>query len=357
MSLNRFWQTLENLIGCADSRHAWSTALEGGFEQVSFLLRSTGMLASTVSCPSPGGQFCPRQVRPDGDGSFVAACGNRPAECPELRLSLEDVRVYALDAERLAHDLARALSLRAGYAPIPRMQQTSRVGYCDVARGAKFAVYLTIQESPEDYITVLAGLQALHDGPFAMLVPTSRFLTDNCTVVVAQRPIDVVVLQEIIVATACSALGCDMRPEITFAKAWNATMPNGGASDKNRAWVLPADARWEEMRFEFEAPEMLRVTFRKETRKFEPVDLKMRDERKKRPNLQWTTLQGLARKRGVLDWIDPSQRTKGKKQKQALSDRLQAAFGITDDPIPWSATQKAYCARFVISGDVLSRRR
>ncbi len=146
MSLNLFWSTLEELIGCEDSRHGWSAKLEGGFDQVSFLLRSSGSLASTVRCPSAGGESCPRQVRPDGNGSFIAVCGNRPAECSDLKLSLDDVRIFALDFERLAGDLASALSLRADYAPAASIRQTWRVGFCDVAAGAAFPVYLTIQE-------------------------------------------------------------------------------------------------------------------------------------------------------------------------------------------------------------------
>ena len=358
MSLDRFWQTLEELIGCADSRHGWSEALAGEFDQVSFLLRGTGTWASTIKCPSGGGEFCPRQVCPDGDGAFVAVCGNRPAQCHELKLSLDDVRVYALDVARLASDLANALCLRTDIPPAASARQTWRVGNCEFAAGATFPVYLTIQESEEDYVAALAKLQVLHEGPFAMLVPTRRVLANDLTVMVATRPIDLVVLGDVVnLASAPASLSCAARPETVFAKAWAATIPAEGRGENDRAWVLPPDARWEEMRFEFEATEMLRVTFRKQTRRFEPVDLKMRDERKKRPNLQWTSLQGLARKRGVLDWIDPSETATGKKQKQAMSDQLRAAFGIADDPIVWDATQRAYCARFIICGDVLSPRR
>ena len=173
----------------------------------------------------------------------------------------------------------------------------------------------------------------------------------------AVKAIDLVALSAIITADPAGGLSCAARPETVFAKAWAATIPAEGRGENDRAWVLPPDARWEEMRFEFEATEMLRVTFRKQTRRFEPVDLKMRDERKKRPNLQWTSLQGLALKGGILDWMDPSAAFKDKKRKQALSDQLRAAFGIAEDPIVWDATQRAYCARFIICGDVLSRRR
>lgn len=355
MSLDRFWPAVEELGGCADSRHSWSSALAGGFEQVGFLVRNTGMLASTVRCPSPGGEFCPRQVFPDGDGAFIAVCGNRPAQCDVLKLSLDDVTVYALDAGRLARDLASALCLRADFVAASNVRHTWRVGFCDVAAGAAFPVYLTIQESSEGYVAALARLHASHNAPSAVLVPSRRLLSDDVSALAATRPIDLVVLPEIIIADGQSSLACGAQPETVFLKARAATMPSEGTGKNDRAWILPPDARWEEMRFEFEAKEMLRVTFRKQTRRFEPVDLKMRDERNKRPNLLWTLLQGLALKRGVLDWIDPSQTAKGKKQKQALSDQLQAAFGIADDPIVWDDQQRAYCARFFIRGDVLQR--
>lgn len=357
MTINRFWRALEDLIGCADSRYAWSTALDGGFEQVSFLLRSTGTLASTVSCPSPGGQFCPRQVCPDGDGAFVAVCGNRPAECSKLKLSLEDVRIYALDAGSLAGALASALSLRVDYDAVTTMRQTWRLGYCDVATGAAFPVYLSIQDSTDGYVVALARLQALNDAAFAMLVPTRRLLGDSVFDLTAKTPIDLIILPEIVSAEGPSGLACSARPETVFPKAWSATMPTEGRGENERAWVLPADVKWEELLFEFEAEQMLRITFQGMTKKFEPIDLHMRNNRDKVPNLQWTLLRSFAIKNGVIEDIAPRDFDQVQSQKRQLSNRLQAAFGIPDDPIPWNQDEKAYRTRFRIRGDKLRDRR
>ena len=350
MSLNRFWPTLEELIGCQDSRHGWSTALAGGFDQVSFLLRSIGTLAPTVRCPSPGGEFCPRHVGSNGDGSFVAVCGNRPAECSDLKLSLDDVRIFALDPERLAGDLASALSLRAGYAPAVNVRQTWRLGYCDVAAGAAFPVYLTIQETSESYIAAIASMRGSHDGSLAVLVPTRRFLGDRVSAFIDKKPIDLVVLPEVVAAGSPDGLVSSAVPAIAFPRAWARTMPKEGVGESERIWVLPSDAKWGELVLEFLAPEVLAAHFRGETRRCEPIDLGMRNKKTLRGNSQWTLLASFAVKGGVIGRNAEDFR-RVQSQKQQLSGRLQCSFGIPGDPIVWDADQHEYKTLFVIRGD------
>lgn len=140
-----------------------------------------------------------------------------------------------------------------------------------------------------------------------------------------------------------------MSPRVIFPSAWSATAPAEAVA--GRAWILPADAKWEQLVFEFEAAEMLRVTFRGETRRFEPLDIGMRDQRSKRPTLQWTALRVLAQTGGSLRSAKPSGATRIKKQKQTLADKLKSAFGIADDPIPWVPEAREYRTRFVVRGE------
>jgi hypothetical protein len=49
---------------------------------------------------------------------------------------------------------------------------------------------------------------------------------------------------------------------------------------------------------------------------------------------------------GQLAWSDPGATIRVKKQKQELSNRLKAAFGIEGDPIRWDGEVNAYVARF-----------
>ena len=141
-----------------------------------------------------------------------------------------------------------------------------------------------------------------------------------------------------------------------MARSWASTRrrdlcpgsPVRGSPGPQRAWVLPPDARWEELAIDFVEREVINVRFRGETRRFEPEHLGMKNRKNGRPTLQWTLLQQLALAGGELDWRDRGATTSIKKQKQALSDRLKAAFGIEGSPIKWDEARSAYVARFVL---------
>ena len=67
---------------------------------------------------------------------------------------------------------------------------------------------------------------------------------------------------------------------------------------------------------------------------------------------QWTMLKGIAIGRGTIPF--PSEE-KLKKQKQALSKKLIAAFGIKDDPI--EVRDGSYVALYVTNADGLKQGR
>jgi hypothetical protein len=115
-----------------------------------------------------------------------------------------------------------------------------------------------------------------------------------------------------------------------------------------RIWVLPADARWEDLTFEFTAEEVVNVRFGHETRRCEPEQFGMKNKKNGRPTKLWTLLRSIARLAGSLTWKDRAASTKIKKQKQLLSSRLTTLFGISGDPIPWRPAQRAYVTRFTI---------
>lgn len=343
-----FWKAVEDLPGCAETFHDWKDTLGDNFGLASFLLRRTGRLARRVACPSPGGIHCPRRVVHHGDGSIVAVCGNHPAECPCLQLTPDDIAVLELDWPKLTEQLCACLGVRLDLREVDGIRRTWQVGHVDVAAGAAFRVHLTIPTGEEDLARVAAELVG-RTHPTALLVPTRRHLSLAALDVLSKYASDAAVLEEIIDLGAPGQLACSASPHVIFPNVWAATAPAEAAA--GRAWILPVDAKWEQMIFEFEAAEMLRVTFRGETRRFEPLDLGMRDQRSKRPTLQWTTLRVLAQTAGWLRSAKPSGATKVKKQKQMLADRLRSAFGIEDDPMPWIPEARAYRARFVVRGE------
>src|SRR5687767_8098390 len=101
-NLGRFWRTLERFPGCSAAELEWKRSLGEEFALVARFLRRTGETVSSVWCPSPWGEYCPRRVIRHADGSIVAVCGEAPRRCDSLGLTRSDIAVRALDVHQLA---------------------------------------------------------------------------------------------------------------------------------------------------------------------------------------------------------------------------------------------------------------
>ena len=86
-----------------------------------------------------------------------------------------------------------------------------------------------------------------------------------------------------------------MQPvDVLFAELRSAVVGASAAVDPDLVWPLPPDARWEEVTIVFVADEVINVSFRRDTRRFEPDQLGMKDARSGKPKRQWTYLKMLA---------------------------------------------------------------
>ncbi|KAF0112972.1 MAG: Uncharacterized protein FD149_2278 [Rhodospirillaceae bacterium] len=136
--MSAFWPTFEDLPGLA-------APMAGtiGFEQIRKILRQTGELATSVNCPSPGGDGCPRRVVDHGSGRFVAVCGDSPRNCDDLTLTRADIIIHRIDVKELCRQIATALGLSApatlGAADI------LHVGDFEPIKGKRFPVTLVLQ--------------------------------------------------------------------------------------------------------------------------------------------------------------------------------------------------------------------
>ena len=162
-------------------------------------------------------------------------------------------------------------------------------------------------------------------------------------------------LADILIADDRHRLVAAQPIEVLFAELRTAIAGASSAADPDLVWPLPPDARWEEVTIAFVADEVINVSFRGQTRRFEPDQLGMKDARSGKPSRQWSYLKMFAIARGTLP-VHPSKRIAGhQKQKQELSARLRSCFGIQDEPIPVDGGD--YRARFVIRGDALEQGR
>jgi len=180
-SLEFFWELLEtNFPLGGPRRHLQELLGEGLVED----LETSGILAQrrvadTYPCPRPGGDNCPRVVIELSDGSYVAVCGNEPAQCAELALAAHDVAHLSVGPKELCSAAARAFKIRGRPEAVLGVRHAYRVGTFIPEPGVRHAVYLAVRCQPNDYAEALDALRSRGEGgAFAVLVPTERFLAE-----------------------------------------------------------------------------------------------------------------------------------------------------------------------------------
>lgn len=355
MKTTKFWKTLDELTDAATDRHEWRAQLGDEWDRLSSLLTSTGSLAMSIACPSPGGDGCPRRIVRHDDGSIRAICGDRPKACRDLDLAKDDIVVLRLDRAKLASEVARAFRL----ANVPKRLEPSdvaQVGTHDVLAGRGFPVFLCVPgPQPSENIQPFQRVMAL-PGPKLLLVPTAGSIADTVAASLDRADVTTLALEDCLTLSDCGFE--PVQPiDILFAALCSEIDAQSDSGNAHLAWALPADARWPELTFRFIADQVLNVSFRGETRRFEPDALGMKNAKNGRPKAVWTYLKAFALKGGRLavHCGDPKKTSKYQKQKQALSSSLRSAFGIAEDPIPTEG--KEYVTRFVVSADDLRQGR
>jgi hypothetical protein len=304
-----------------------------------------GRRAKEIACLSPGGDGCPRKIVKHGDGRFRAVCGNKPAECDPVDVTREEITCLALDRKRLAAAVCTILSATSE----PGIQERGAailVGSHAVAAGVGIPIVLMI---PGPMAEVSLEMLPQLNGPAAIVMPTAGSISQQFKTTLKSRGHCILALNEISGLDDQHRLTGLQSAEKLLSPLREKLLASQASAASERIWLLPADARWEDLSFDFTAAEVVNVRFRQETRRFEPEQFGMKSKKNGRPTAHWTVLRSFAQLAGSLTWKDQAASAKIRKQKQLLSRRLIELFGITGDPIPWRPSQGAYVARFTIS--------
>lgn len=354
--LPNFWRAIEEIVGGSTDPLEWKELLGDEWEAARSLLRTTGELAKRIGCPSPAGDGCPRHVVAHGDGTFSAVCGDRPGGCKTLTLSRSDLSLLAVDQQKLVRELAVVFGTTGEIAKQRSIRNFRYVGDHMIAAGLGIPIYLNLPSPRDESRGVNATILGSAAGPLVLLTPTHTSIEARVSQSVHQSGGVVVALEHAVGITTDGRLAA-ARPAPDLLQHAREHVLRAAAEDRSApVWLLPPDAGWNEMILEFEAPQMLRVTFRGDFRHFEPVDLGMRDGRTKGPSMQWFLLAAFAERAGTIDPAETPISADVRKHKQLLSADLRRAFGLEADPIIWDKRRKVYQARFLIRGDAMRSR-
>jgi len=355
MLISKFWKALDALSDAGASRHYWARCLGDEWKAAGRFLGPTGNLAMSIDCPSPGGDDCPRRVVCHADGTIRAICGERPKMCADLDLVKEDIAILELDRRKLGVSLAAALSLTPP-TRTPALAPVVRIGARDIVAGSGIPVFLTIPGARPDLRRADFSEVLALTAPVLVLTPGTASLPEETADLLDQHGVTTLALDDLVNATAPGKLALTTQGTAQIGRLVQQLEDASAASTgPKRAWNLPPDARWEENTIRFISAEVINVTFRGDTRRFEPDGLGMKNATNGKPTRQWTYLRAFAIAGGRLPVspVDVRETSKHQKQKQALSNALRDAFGITGDPIRIDG--KDYVTRFVLSADDLKQ--
>jgi hypothetical protein len=350
--LTNFWETLDMLNDAGMPAISWRGGHPAEWEVIKPLLVNTGRRAASVDCPSGAGEFCPRKVIELSDGRMVAECQDVPPICDTLAVTLADIQMQRIDRTKFAELVCGALGLTA-HQPTHISGGLFSIGTHDVVAGRSVSVFGLFQggSQADRGLAVFDGLQGIAQ-PQLLLVPTSRTLAEDQKQFLARTGVEWRAFDDVLVADGANSVSATPMASDLLTKLEDVVRQSlqGGAS--GLVWALPADAKWSRVKVVFQSNEVVNVRYDSETRRFEPGQLGMAKASNGKPTNQWTMLKAIAMGNGSIPFPSDS---KLQKQKQTLSRKLIAAFGIQDDPIVVKDGQ--YVAQYVTNADGLKQGR
>jgi len=129
--------------------------------------------------------------------------------------------------------------------------------------------------------------------------------------------------------------------DVTHSTAETPT-DHGSTAGPSNAFRSIEGLRWQEIQIRFLDGDNVRITAKETTATVGYKEMGFEDSRNHNPNTQWALLKILAQNECEISWEDASARDNIKKQKQLLSEKLQAYFGIEEDPFHPYKERKAY---------------
>ena len=345
--LPKFWRALDELPGAATDRRSWTARLGSEFAIAERFLRKTGDLATAIDCPSPGGDGCPRNVIRMAAGDYRAVCRSSTGRCDPVDLTASDLGILSPDDQRLHKELAAAFSILALPRPLDRGRVVN-LGEHGVAAGLGVSV-LFARPGPElplqDDDFRQAGLGA---DRAVLLVPTNSSLPAPVRARLSSQGHLVLSLADVTHIHPKDGLALVQPVEVLLQDLRTALLARIGATPTGPLVELPPNTTWAQITLRLNAKETVICSGPNIARQMDPADFGMRSRKNAKPTAAWTLFVAIAAAQGVLEVHGGAPTERVKKQKQILTERLQATFGIPSDPIPWDERQRAYVASFIV---------
>lgn len=342
MRMTTFWNAIEDLIGAATSQREWAEMLGAEWGPAAPLLRPTDKRAEDLVCRKGCVDGCMRRVVLLIDGRLRAECGNPSPICESVILDEAEVNILALDPQKLAKTLGRALKL-AGEADKARLGHTAFLGRYEFSAGRGFPVFLYLPQHVFGFeVEAFDPIGAAPAGPRLVLVPTRRRMGSRRIKRLERHQATIMTLDETFQWDSRRGLSLAGDPVSLFAPLIGTLQV--AARGKPPAITLPSQTQWSAISIDFDNAELATLRGPGVQRSFSPADLDMADKRNGRARQPWIWLRTLAVRAGRM----PTGKSSAQKHKQFVSEKLMAFTGLSTDPI--EDDEGDYIAKFKITG-------
>ena len=351
-----FWRALDELPGAATDRRDWQRRLAEEFVLARRYLRKTGRRAVSIDCPSPGGAGCPRAVIRLSSGGLRAVCRSDEGQCDPVALTPDDLDVLELDLPRLGQDLAAAFAAQPTN-PIAAPARILPLGAHGIAAGVSAPLILAVP-GPRCPLTIddlrLAGVGGERA---ALLLPTAASLPSPLRARLIADGHQVIALDDVTACTSGTGLALLQPVEVLLRAIRDALQERLSAKSAAPRVPLPPGTAWGQITLRVTSSATVICAAPGVSRQMDPGDFAMRSAKNAKATAAWTFFLLLATQGGILSIPGGTIPPRARKQKEALSRHLQETFGLSEDPIPWDARQRAYVAAFVLRDERPKRER
>lgn len=342
MRMTTFWNAIEDLVGAATTQREWAEMLGVEWAPAATLLRPTDRKAEELVCRKGCVDGCMRRVVPLIDGRLRAECGNPSPICESVVLDEAEVNILALDPQKLAKDLIRALNL-VGEPDKARLGHTAFLGRYELSAGRGFPVFLYLPQLLFGFdAEAFDPIAASPTGPRLVLIPTRRCMSSRDIKRLERHHATIMTLDETFQWGSRRGPSLIGDPASLFAPLIGTIQC--AEQVKPPAIRLPSQTPWSAISIDFDNAELATLRGPGVQRSFSPADLDMADKRNGRARQPWIWLRTLAVRAGRM----PTGKSSAQKHKQFVSEKLMAFTGLSTDPI--EDDEGHYIAKFKITG-------
>ena len=196
------------------------------------------------------GTIAPAESRRNDDGSYRAECQEVPSVCESVELVAADIAVLTLDMSKLVDGLVKALDLTAATNK-HRAETVALIGQRMLNAGRGIPVFMAVQDQSKGSSIEIFKEIADATKPALLLVPTSETLCDEQKRYLDKIGASVRTCDEFIEFDSSAGLVATAAAEDCITKLVEQLGQATARKHSGPRLSLPADAKWEEITFEF----------------------------------------------------------------------------------------------------------